>query len=335
MFEPEPRRDSAGWTDDHQKLHSLLWSAFLNITSDYDSGRFRKRYAPVHATETFRQLRDHTKEERAPRLRTDYLKAAAWMLAPRFCGSDHDEAPSFRGTYRRLFGVDLAAERSSGLSRPPLPAMPELGIEGTSVRIETSPPAVRVHMEAVVQSPFLILREIVYPWKWTSCFWGRLPESQTLLQNGFRGRLPAAVRLPGGELVNGKVTKTRPLLLDVDITTSPFAARLDYSGLEKAAKEKAAALANRTGKQARKRLIEIAAVSGFLLVEKLAGRPGACRVVAEREAIFSNFNHRLFAAETVTYWLASELISFCEFARQPPAPIEVAPRRASTSETAL
>lgn len=289
----------AEWSLAHQRLHTLMWSAFLDIETGFDSKVWRKRYHPLSIDAVSSDLLAHFNENAGIKLRPAFVKLAYWTLAPAMVGGDRPGAGEFRERFADLFGFDLAAMSSQAFDRPLLPPLPEIGLEEGRIRVEYARQAVRATVDCTVLTPFSALAPFVSPWECPSSpFWTEL--------HGTEGDRKPAVRLPGG-WEESSVLKIRTIDLETDVAVSPFGSRVDYSLRE----PPGGATPERSDVNR-----EMGECRGYMLVEKLAGRPGACRVSARREASFLDFNHKHFRAETVMYWLAADLVAFADDARR-------------------
>jgi hypothetical protein len=190
------------------------------------------------------------------------------------------------------------------------------------------------------------MRDMVYPWNWTGCpFWKNLPDTPADVPEFWSDeKMRVAVQLPGGrwatesvELPGGGWTtraKQRNVELYLEAVRSPFQTRLDYEGHEPeddnlsveaggagigasdsdATREQRPLLDgdDRPDVLSSRRNVEVEQFFGYMLVEKHAGQPGACRIVFERQGSFGHPNHNYFCEETLGYWVTSELITFVE-----------------------
>jgi hypothetical protein len=321
------------WTKEHQRVHSLYWSAFLGLAKVQDTDRLDKRYDPSATGETAKTLLKLWDVDRPPRIRKSFMKLALWTLAPRVLDAPENYEPSrannrqrrdidpatisepFRSAFREQFDFEPGADGAWDPDRLLVPELPELGIEGTRVETRAYRRSVVVHTETVVTRPFGKLAIIVNPSSWVSCpFWAKLPAGnrRNLPNRSAANGIPVAVRLPGGRRFQGEGTKRpkqRDVLLKFEVATSAFEARIDYEGKELGDDQDPEAPPRRPALWPP---VEIDGFRGFLQVEKLAGRPGACLVTAEREARYLGFNHDRFRAETTAYWVASDLLACVE-----------------------
>lgn len=335
MFEAA---DRGVWDKGHQRLHTLYWSTFLGLPSGYDTTRFRDRYHPATSVLAADELLAHWKSGASPRVLRSFQKLALWTLAPHFFGGagprySGDDGAAFdrtaqavRDAFKARFGFDVAADRGWD-DRKLVPELPELEFEGAAIETRARQRSMRAHVDAVVTLPYARLRSIVHPWRWAcSPFWSTVPASGSLTDGSLRETVSAAVRLPGGWWPDAN--KVRPIELEVDLADSPFETRLDYqakevpqpdepTGRPRRRANPETAVQQSTGKADDDEAprMELGRIVGFFLVEKMPGRPGACRIVAEREATFFDFNHEHFCAETLSYWLASELLALVEEAK--------------------
>lgn len=314
------------WSDEHQQAHTLLWSAYLDL-SRYDASTrrpgsaIRKRYDPLSVEEVADQILrradgNRTAHARWP-LTPSLWKLGVWTLAPQFSSKDLEgRAKELRELFHELFGTETAAHRIHSRDRNLFPPSPELRLEDAVFRTEAYRDAIHVRLEVSALHKFGRLRQIVYPELWGRCpFWSDQDHSPPkFLDSGPPIDLVfpkeetwnAIVRLPGGESAKG--SKRVPLNLAFSIASSSFEARIDY--------EQTRGQEADEGPEDKRNAADISDMRGFLSVEKMKGRPDACRITADRTVRFamSDFNHHLFDKETVWYWLSSEILAFGEWA---------------------
>jgi hypothetical protein len=324
---------------DHlQEVHSILWTAALGLTSQRAASQFDNRYRLISpelmadALIILWVLQHNAIEGITSPIRSSLVKLGLWYLQPYFDRIQYyaketwqDRTGEIRKAFTESFGVDSAVFPTDGPGRPAVPAFPELGIQDAVLTTARYRLTTRVRVECSVLHPYWMIREMVYPWNWKGClFWDELPEEPLEVPEFLSHEVqPIVVKLPGGSWAESN--KRRDVKLKLEVVRTPFMTRIDYEAAEirngrHAQDDADVPQRDRWDKEDRpdpkssRRRVEVRDFFGFMLVEKLPGRPGACRVVLEREGSFGHPNHLYFSEETMGYWVTSELLTFVEAA---------------------
>lgn len=347
MFQALAKR--SGWTNTHQCLYSLIWSAFLDL-DEHSARETYKRYRPYSIVLVLGTLlRDVWKKEEIdldsfgaelfhPTVKLDptFRELALWALTPSLfhetmsLGStaprvsreqrkiDEEKLGRVREVFRRYFretfDVELASFRQSFESWPLLP--PILAGE-VRTAVTAARRSATANVTADVQLNYECLRRFVAPHTWNAFpHWNHA-------ENGAGGdTLTMGLCLPGGRKIS---SKWRTMQGAFAVTGGSFESRLDYELTERPsngpvhdADERASSgVGEHDRARDQKQLLpiyspnrpQVATLRGYLSFAKIPARPGWTRVVAERTARFESPNHDRFRVETLLFWLAVEVLT--------------------------
>lgn len=341
------RDDIDDWTNEHQYLHSLLWSCFLDLDS-YPAGLNYKRYQPYETAFAIETLLNWQEKSSArARLRNRFLDLAVWNAAPRFFGQGPDSADGakaaqtkkarslardranvrrlyarFREEFATRFQLDLAASRPEiePGERSLLPPTLEPSIEDVRAEVVASRRIARIRVAANVQVDYEDMLGVLAPGNWTACSYLALADDKNdveISSNDGSTRVETSgfkIRLPGGDEANRHssapddvTSKVRTLDVNHTAAWSPFSARVDYQAFEVPI-----AAGGKVRNDSSAKEVEIDRLSGYFAVDKARGRPGWTTFTAERTVQFASFNHDRYRVETLQYWAAVEIISLVE-----------------------
>ena len=264
MAEPwQPRmfQQSHGrqWTDEHQYLYSLLWSAFLDLDA-YSASRFRRRFFPYSTNFVVRELlvddddvqrsvggkESRLKGLTEPKLDGSFRNLALWTVIPKLLGpapyqdARRPERGEREGEIALALGgvvsgvlkenckIDVAAFRLRSESRPVVPPGLGLGIGQTVFEIVAGRRTARVRLSAAVQIPYGDrIAQLTDPRTWDVFTYWRTSEKP---QPDSSSEILMELLLPGGN--RAALSKWRELQFAYRSSITPFEARIDYDGVE-------------------------------------------------------------------------------------------------------
>jgi hypothetical protein len=236
---------------------------------------------------------------------------------------------------RNDLGIDVAAFRFDPDARPLLPPGLGLGIEDAHLTIDAGRRRASARISAAVQvqyEPRAEVARVIDPSTWSAFgYWDVASRAKPGPRDG---SVDMTLRLPGGAFASE--TKTSPLRATYGSAAGPFAARVDFdcselmkppprdaqdAQFERRRASTPHAQADQEQQEREHRhyakpytpdAAHVGRLRGYVQIEKIAGRPGWTSFEAQREVRFESPNHDRFRIETLTCWLACDVLSFAE-----------------------
>ena len=227
--------------------------------------------------------------------------------------------------------IEVAAFRFDADARPLLPPGLGLGIENPKIDVVAGRRCATADLSADVNVSYdtdAAVVEAVDPMTWSIFAYWSPP--QTTYTGCDPGTVEMELVLPGGN--SAAENKWRPLRMAYSTAKGPFGARVDFDCLEsqppsyrdpEAAGFESRRACSHSGEDPPEHgryydapyapdAMHVRQLRGYLKLEKIEGRPGWTRLVAQREGRFESPNHDRFRVETLMFWLTCDLLSFAQ-----------------------